>query len=94
MMLCSITGRMMYQNHLEDSAVSKATFEIVINGTLSEPVFSLIDGFQISRSEHGLTHLVGSVPDQAKLRGLLLLFGNLNIEIVSVNQVAVRESHS
>lgn len=68
--------------------MSRATFEIVINGTLSEPVVALIDGFQVSSIEHGFTHLVGSVPDQAKLRGLLLLFGNLNIEIVSVNQVS------
>lgn len=60
-------------------------YEIVINGTLSEPVVALVDGFQVSRIENGLTHLVGPVPDQAKLRGLLLLFGNLNIELISVN---------
>jgi hypothetical protein len=68
--------------------VSRSTYEIVINGTLSEPVAALIDGFHVTGTEHGLTHLVGTVPDQAKLRGLLLLFGNLNIEIVSVNQVS------
>lgn len=60
-------------------------YEIVVNTNLSEPVVALIDGFQISRIEHGLTYLVGLVPDQAKLRGILLFFGNLNIEIVSVN---------
>lgn len=65
--------------------MSRATFEIVINGTISEPVVSLIDGFRISRIEHGLTHLIGSVPDQAKLQGILKIFGDLNIELVSVN---------
>ncbi|WP_104109645.1 MULTISPECIES: hypothetical protein [unclassified Arthrobacter] len=62
----------------------RARYEIVINGTISEPVMGLIDGFQVSRVEDGLTYLVGPVSDQAKLRGLLLLFGNLNIELVSV----------
>lgn len=65
--------------------MSTATFEIVINSTLSDPVAALIDGFEISRIEHGRTHLVGAVPDQARLQGILTLFGNLNIELVSLN---------
>ncbi|MHA7268801.1 hypothetical protein [Arthrobacter sp. HLT1-20] len=64
-----------------------SSFEIVIKGSISAPVVALIDGFRVSRCENGLTHLLGSVPDQAKLRGILLLFGNLNIELVSVNPV-------
>lgn len=60
-------------------------YEIVINGTLSDPVAALIEGFRISRIENGQTHLIGSVPDPAKLQGILTLFGNLNIELLSVN---------
>ena len=60
-------------------------FEIVIRGTLSEPVLELIDGFEISKVERGETHLVGLVPDQSRLQGILTMFGNLNIELVSVN---------
>jgi hypothetical protein len=71
----------------EDFTVGAATFEIVIKGTLSDPIAALIDGFQVSRIEHGETHLVGPMPDQARLQGILTLFGNLNIEIVSVNPV-------
>jgi hypothetical protein len=69
----------------EAYAVDTATFEIVIKGRLSDPVLALIDGFSVVRVEAGETHLVGSVLDQAKLQGLLTLFGNLNIELVSVN---------
>jgi hypothetical protein len=65
--------------------VDTATFEIVIKGWLSAPVVALMDGFRVDRVEDGETHLVGSVLDQAKLQGLLTLFGNLNIELVSVN---------
>ncbi|MCP2032658.1 hypothetical protein L1277_002768 [Okibacterium sp. HSC-33S16] len=66
-------------------------FEIVIKGTLSDPVAELIDGFRISKVDHGETHLVGALPDQAKLQGILALFGNLNIELVSVNRATRRK---
>jgi hypothetical protein len=72
----------------EGSTVTSESFEIVIKGTLSEPVADLIDGFEISKVEHGETHLVGLVPDQTKLQGILTIFGNLNIELVSVNPVS------
>lgn len=65
--------------------VTQEPFEIVIRGTLSEPVLELIDGFEISKVERGETHLVGLVPDQSRLQGILTMFGNLNIELVSVN---------
>jgi hypothetical protein len=44
-------------------------------------------GFDVSRCADGLTHLVGPVPDQAKIHGLLGVLGDLNIELVSVNPV-------
>jgi hypothetical protein len=69
--------------------VAKATFEIVIKGTLSDPVAALLDGFEVSKVAHGETHLVGPVPDQAKLQGILTTFANLNIELVSVNPIGV-----
>jgi hypothetical protein len=67
--------------------VTSEPFEIVIKGTLSDSLMELIDGFHISRVERGETHLVGLVPDQARLQGILTIFGNLNIELVSVNPV-------
>lgn len=62
-------------------------FEIVIKGTLSPPVAELIDGFRVSKVDRGETHLVGRVPDQTRLQGILTLFGNLNIALVSVNPI-------
>jgi hypothetical protein len=77
----------MYRNG-EGSTVAAATFEIVIKGTLSDPVAALIDGFHVELIERGRTHLVGPVPDQARLQGILSLFGTLNIELISLNPVA------
>lgn len=59
--------------------------EIVIQGTLGDALGDVIDDFRIDRVENGQTHLVGPVPDQAKLQGILALFSSLNIHLVSVN---------
>ena len=42
-------------------------------------------GFHVKEVEQGFTHLVGTVPDQARLHGLLDTVASLNIELVSVN---------
>jgi hypothetical protein len=63
-------------------------FEIVVKGRLSPTLTAAIDGFEVSRCEYGETHLVGWVPDQARLHSTLELLRDLNIELVSVNPKA------
>ena len=46
-------------------------FEIVVKGRLSPTLVAALDGFEVSRCDDGMTHLVGWVPDQAGLHGLL-----------------------
>ncbi|GAA1443140.1 hypothetical protein [Leifsonia poae] len=67
-----------------------ATFEIVITGTLGPAIAGAFEGFTVSRVEHGRTHLVGPIDDQARLHGLLELLASLNIELVSVNPISPR----
>jgi len=61
------------------------TFEIVVRGRLSPTLVAALDGFEVSRCDHGLTHLVGWVPDQARLHSVLEILRDLNIELASVN---------
>ena len=63
------------------------TFEIVVKGTLSPALASAFDGFEVRGIGDGKTRLVGQVPDQARLHGLLELFRDLTIELISVNRV-------
>lgn len=56
-----------------------------MKGRLSPTLVAAIDGFEVSRCEHGETHLVGWVPDQARLHGTLELLRDLNIQLLSVN---------
>ena len=60
-------------------------FEAVVKGRLSPTLIAAIDGFEVSRCDRGETHLVGWVPDQARLHSTLELLRDLNIELVSVN---------
>jgi hypothetical protein len=67
----------------------KATrFDIVVRGRLSPALIAAIDGFEVSRCDGGLTHLVGWVADQARLHGTFELLRDLNIELVSVNPLS------
>lgn len=65
--------------------MNAGSFEIVVKGRLSPTLIAALDGFEVSRCALGLTHLVGWVPDQARLHSTLELLRDLNIELVSVN---------
>jgi hypothetical protein len=63
-------------------------FEIVIQGTLSPSIIAAVEGFSVRCVEHDKTHLIGTVPDQAGLLGILELLRDLTVTIESVNPVA------
>jgi hypothetical protein len=65
--------------------LNAGSFEIVVKGRLSPTLIAAMDGFEVSRCDLGLTHLVGWVPDQARLHSTLEMLRDLNIELVSVN---------
>ena len=67
--------------------MSPERFEIVVHGKLSPTFLAETDGFDASYCTDGHTHLVGVVPDQARIRDLFNRFLDLNIELVSVNPV-------
>jgi hypothetical protein len=65
--------------------VGPECFEIVVKGRLSPTLIAAIEGFDVSHYDHGRTHLVGWVPDQARLHSTLDILRDLNIELASVN---------
>jgi hypothetical protein len=62
--------------------------EVVVRGRLGADLVAALDGFAVEPVEPGLTRIVGPVPDQSMLFGLLDMFDGLHIEVVSVNPVA------
>ena len=63
-------------------------FEVVVRGRMSPELIAALDGFAIETGADGLTRVVGDVPDQPRLLGLLGAFDDLHIEVVSVNPVS------
>jgi hypothetical protein len=70
------------------------TFEIVVRGRLSPTLIAAMDGFEVSRCDLGVTHLVGWVPDQARLYSTLEVLRDLNIELVAVNPMEFPQAQS
>lgn len=65
--------------------MSSQIAEVVVRGRMSPELIAALDGFQVTTGADGLTRVVGSVPDQPRLLGLLAAFDDLHIEVVSVN---------
>lgn len=69
------------------ATVSAETYELVVKGTFEPSLIAEIHGFRVDRTDQGLTYLVGDVPDQARLLGVLEALRDLTIPLVSVNPV-------
>ena len=65
--------------------------DVIVQGRLGSDLVSALPEFSV-RTESGQTHIVGPVPDQAKLFGLLDLFEQFHIEVVSINRLTRDES--
>ena len=68
-------------------------YEVIVRGRMSPELMASLEGFVIDTGDDGLTRLVGGVPDQPQLLGLLAAFDDLHIEVVSVNPVAADAAH-
>jgi len=62
------------------------TFEIVVKGRLSDTLLRGI-GTELIDCRQGLSRLVARDFDQFRLHTLFEMFGDLNIHLVSVNEV-------
>lgn len=64
--------------------------EVVVSGRLGPELAAALDGFSVASDASGITRVVGRIPDQARLFGVLEMFEELNIEVISVNPVDSR----
>ncbi len=68
--------------------MSSHIMEVVVEGRLGPELIATLTGFDVEFRDNGQSRIVGAVSDQAKLLGLLDLFAELHIEVVSINPVA------
>jgi hypothetical protein len=73
---------------LRGNTLSIEMFEIVVRGRLSSTLRAALGEFEVTHCTDGLSHLVGPVPDQARIHSLFQLLRDLNIELISVNPIS------
>jgi hypothetical protein len=62
--------------------------EVIVRGTLGPDLIAALAEFTVEAVPDGCSSVVGRIPDQARLLGLLEMLDELHIEVVSVNPVA------
>ncbi|GAA1058266.1 hypothetical protein GCM10017608_06680 [Agromyces luteolus] len=71
--------------------MSVERFDIVVRGELAPMIVEEFVGFEVVPGHPGSTRLLGTVPDQARLVGLLDLLRGFDVEIESVTHVPGRD---
>lgn len=66
-------------------------YRIKVRGNLDVSWSEWFDGLDVD-SEDGITTLTGSVPDQPTLRGILARLWDLNLSLISVEQIQADEA--
>jgi hypothetical protein len=64
------------------------TYEIKIQGYLSDRWADWFEGLSFTHESDGTTTLLGPIKDQAALRGVLDHIGDLGLELISVQPVS------
>jgi hypothetical protein len=72
---------------LEMGYMNAHVIELVVRGRLSPELIIALEGFLVETDGDGMTRVIGPVVDQARLLGLLDMFDDLHIEVVSMNPV-------
>lgn len=62
-------------------------FKIRIKGHMDTKWADWFDGLQIGHEKDGTTTLIGSLPDQTALHSILRKIRDLNLQLISINQV-------
>lgn len=67
--------------------MSAQPVEVIVRGRVGPALASSLEGFDVTPLEDGTTRVAGVIEDQSALLGLLSLFADLHIEVVSVNPI-------
>ena len=63
------------------------TYEIIVRGHLVHTMEKYFEPMHVANTQEGTTRLVGVIPDQAVLFGILSRIRDLNIELVELRQI-------
>ena len=64
-------------------------YQIRVEGHLDSSWSSWFNGLKLTCREDGTTNLVGSIPDQAALYGLIIKIRDLSLSLISINRIEI-----
>jgi len=76
------------------TAIVSGWYEIRIKEEINENSLTWFEDFTVTRTTSGETVLTGMLADQAALHGLLGKIRDLNLTLISVNQVEKKDCSS
>jgi hypothetical protein len=74
------------RDNIMNETRKQETYTIRIKGHLSAHWTSRFEGMRIVLTQDGETHLIGDLPDQAALHGLLRTIRDSGFELLAVNR--------
>lgn len=77
---------------INDNRSHQDIYELRIKGHLHKRREGLFEGLTVIRCEDGSTILIGPLPDQTALHSVLLRICNMNLKLISVNQIEMKSS--
>ena len=75
----------------DPSSTQPIQYAILIKDQMTPSLSKLFDGFTVTQTASGETLLTGPVVDQSALHGLLAKIRDLNLTLISVNQIEPKE---
>ena len=66
-------------------------YQIRVEGHLDASWSNWFNGLELTCRKDGTTNLLGSIPDQAALHGLLTKIRDLGLPLISVNRIEVNK---
>ena len=85
-------GSSLLQHGGRASSDDSDRYEIMVKGHLDEHWSDWLGGLSITRDAQGNSHLVGFVPDQAALHGILAQIRDLGLTLISLTRIE-KEAH-
>jgi chorismate synthase len=74
---------------MNDKRYQPDYYEIRIQGHLHKRREGLFEGLSVTRCDDGSTVLMGPLPDQTALHSILLRIRNMNLKLISINQINI-----
>lgn len=72
---------------MSEGHTSASVFEIRVQGHISDARADLFETMTIHRESDGTTTIRGPLPDQTALHSILMRIWNMNLKLLSVNQL-------